>query len=84
MTDDPELSKGEVWELLKIGIRDECIAFSRDKKRRNVHIVNINDQLHNLSIQVASSPNNIELINKLASLTSKKEIFELSESNGAL
>ena len=84
LADDPELSKGEVWELLKIGIRDECIAYSRIKKLENVEIENMNDQLHNLSIKLALSPNNIELINKVAFLTSKKEIFELSESNGAL
>ena len=28
---DKDLTKGEVWDLLKIGIRDECIEYSRNK-----------------------------------------------------
>ena len=84
LSNDPDLTKGDIWELLKIGIRDECIAFSRSLRLKSLNNEKSNIQLQELSSELASDPNNIELINKLAFLTSKKEIFELSESNGAL
>ena len=28
LTEDQTLSKGEIWDILKIGIRDKCISFA--------------------------------------------------------
>ena len=31
LTEDNTLGHGNIWDLLKIGIRDECLAFSKNK-----------------------------------------------------
>lgn len=84
LTEDLTLSKGEIWDLLKIGIRDKCVAFARDKKIESWENISLDQQIHDLSSELSSDPDNIETINKLALLSRKKEILELSVSNGAL
>ena len=84
LIEDQIFTNQEIWDLLKIGIRDECISFSRNSKRKLLLQDNIDNELFDLSSDLASSPNDIDLINKLALLSSKKELLELERSNGAI
>ena len=84
LTEDLTLSKGEIWDLLKIGIRDKCISFARDKKIDSWEDDDLDQQIYNMSCELSADPNNLDNINKLALLSRKKEILELSISNGAL
>ena len=79
-----ELNKIEIWELLKIAIKEECISYSRNKAYNQTGFNKLVEELNSISHKLALDPSNKILINKVAKLTSKIEIFELSQSNGAL
>ena len=77
-------SNNDVWDLLKIGIRDQSMAFSRNKRINNLLNNNFNEKITLLNSLLLDDPSNINLINDLCEQTKKKEIFELSASRGAL
>ena len=73
------------WDLLKLSIRDKCIAFSRNKliEARNKNF-NLDEEINFISNKLIDSPNDIEMIEKMVELRRKKEVFDLAESNGAM
>ena len=79
-----ELNKNEIWELLKIAIKEESISYSRNKAYNQTSSSKMLEELNAASNKLALDPENKLLINKVAKLTSKIEIFELSQSNGAM
>ena len=84
LSEDVTLGQGNIWDLLKIGIRDECLAFSRNKYINSWDNDNLDEQINDLSLDLSAQPDNPDIMNKLALLCRKKEILELSISNGAL
>ena len=76
-------SKSLIWDLLKIGIRDRCVAFVKNKKIAEWGD-KLNDDIENLSCILSSDPTNINVIRELSTLTSKKEIRELAQARGAM
>ena len=84
LLDKKELNKNEIWELLKIAIKEESISYSRNKAYNQTSFSKMLEELNAASNKLALDPENKLLINKVAKLTSKIEIFELSQSNGAM
>ena len=80
LNDDDEIPKGEVWDLLKIGIRDHCIAFSRNK---NINSRNNNTEqlINELSYKLSKSPDDIEIIKDLAKACTARDVEEIAKSN---
>ena len=84
LKDEEEYSKNEIWDLLKVGIRDEVMAFSRNK-RLNLTMENVLcDKITKLNSLLTDDPCNGYIIKQLCNVTKEKEIHDLSISRGAL
>ena len=79
----PLFDKRLSWDLLKIGIRDECISFSREK-RINSNIDDIDIDLRQINKDLILNPDSETLILKLRNITLQKELLEISQAKGAL
>ena len=85
LTDEKEYSKTEIWDLLKIGIKEESMAYSRKKRLDNLIFDNVlNDRILLLNTLLPDDPCNTNLITQLCNATKEKEIHDLSISRGAL
>ena len=77
------LDKRMYWNLLKIGMKDECISFSRTKQVEKMNN-NLEQEILSANAKLILDPLNQDLVHRLANLGKQKEIFELAESRGAL
>ena len=80
---NPLFDKRLSWDLLKIGIRDECSSYSRNK-RLNSKLGDFNMDIKRLNEELTYDPNSAYLLDLLRKKTLQKEIYEISESKGAL
>ena len=82
---DIYIDKRLTWDLLKVGIRDECIAFSR-QKRLNSNKVFLETKIKEINQLLLTnqhdSPSHI--LKSLKDFTLKKEILDLAEARGPL
>ena len=81
---DEFYTSNDKWDLLKISIRDKCMAFVRNAKFNETESITLENDIKFLSSKLASNPNDDILIKQLLSLTLKREFFELAQSRGAL
>ena len=85
LINEKEYSKTEIWDLLKIGIKDESMSFSRKKRLDNQLFDNVlNDKIQLLNSLLSDDPCDSNLITQLCNVTKEKEIHDLSISRGAL
>ena len=77
------LSRSMVWDLLKIGIRDECISYVRNKKVSEWSNERENN-ITKLTNAISLNPHNKTALKEYLAETTKKEIYELSKARGAL
>ena len=68
-----------IWDLLKTGIRDRCLSFVRNRKIEE-WVDDLDLQIKDVSDKIAYNPTNNELLHKLNTLTSRKEIKELAQA----
>ena len=80
---EKEYDKRLSWDLLKIGIRDECMFFSRKKKLES-NLSSLNSDILLLNKELITNPHSTIHINLLKKKILEKEIYELSEAKGAL
>ena len=80
---NPLFDKRLSWDLLKIGIRDECSSYSRNK-RLNSKLGDFNSDIKRINEELIYDPHSADLLNLLRKTTLQKEIYELAESKGAL
>ena len=73
-----------LWDLLKVGIMDNCVLFSKQKKIEDFNTCNIDFQIKEINEFLIANPSDKRFINELFKLTSTKEIRELAEARGAL
>ena len=79
------LSSQDLWDVLKVGIRDKTIEYSRNKIIESINTnYNLEDKINEVTNQLILFPKDTNLIQKLVDLRRKKEIFDLAESNGAM
>ena len=76
-------SNSMIWDLLKVGIRDECISYVRNK-RVSEWSNNLENNITKLSEMISVDPHNKTALKEYLTLTTKKEISELSQARGAL
>ena len=76
-------SDSMLWDLLKIGIRDKCIAFVRNKKVSEQGN-DLDNSIKKLSYTLSRDPTNKKALKEYLTLTVKKEISELSQARGAI
>ena len=79
-----EYSNNIIWDLIKIAIRDESMAFSTQKNIAKRMEYGINERMNILNDQLLEEPLNMSIINELCKLTKEKEINDLAISRGAL
>ena len=78
------LDKRMLWDLLMVGIKDECISFSRTLTLHKIDKNKLNSDINDLISQLLLRPNDPNLIKRHHYLLKEKEILDLSESKGAL
>ena len=72
-----------IWDLIKIGIRDECTAFVRNKNVADwSNDLDLN--IKNTSSLLASDPTNKTALKDLINFNKSKEIKDLAKARGAL
>ena len=76
-------SNNMIWDLIKIGIRDECIAYVRNKKVADISC-ELNAKIKEFNDILTKNPHNKEALKTYINLISKKEIAELSKARGAI
>ena len=84
LKDEEEYTHNDIWELLKIGIRDESMAFSRNKRLNDLTNNVLNNKIFSLNCVLMKDPGNPDLITQLCKLTKEKEIHDLAITRGAL
>lgn len=84
LKEEGEYSNNTIWDLLKIYIRDESMAFSRNKRMEDDSDNILIDRIVCLNSMLSDDPTNPVLIKDLCNATKKKEIHDLSISRGAL
>ena len=77
-------NKQLMWDLLKIGIKEESIAFSKIKKLKDREECDLELEIKQLTNELIIDPKNETLLNTFLSVQLKKEVKELSKSKGAL
>ena len=80
---NPHFDKRLSWDLLKIGIRDECASFSRNK-RLNSKLSDFNSDIKRINDELTYEPHSVILLDLLRKTTIQKEIYEIAEAKGAL
>ena len=78
------LDKRLTFDLIKVGIRDECISFSRNIRLNKLSKNQLDLDIKNITNDLLLNPNDPLLINCLNNLIKEKEILDLAESKGAL
>lgn len=71
------------WDLLKIGIRDECMSFSRQKNLNSI-LNDLESDIKTLNNELINSPKSSTLLQLLRDKTVQKETFEMTKAKGAL
>lgn len=84
LKEENEYSNTIIWDLIKIAIRDESMAFSKEKKMSSFLEENMNERIAFLNKELSNEPSNLILAKKLFEATKKKEITDLSLARGAL
>lgn len=77
-------SNNEVYDLLKISIRDESKAFSRNKRAHLSEKVMWEHNIRELNDKLILNPNDVDLLASLRKVINKKEVYEMAQSKGAL
>ena len=75
--------KSIIYDLLKISVRDFSKAFSRGKRINMSDSTLWDSQIKDLNDKLIASPNDMDTINTLRKLITKKEVYELAKSKGA-
>ena len=79
------LDKRILWDLLKMGIRDETIAYARMKSLEKLeNDSKFDKEINILNEKLILDPNNQTIAKSLYDLTVKKELVQLAECRGAL
>ena len=79
-----EYTSNVIWDLIKVAIRDESMAFSKNKNSTGQITNDINERMNNLNSQLLEDPLNMDIIKELCEITKEKEIKDLAISRGAL
>ena len=77
-------SKSEIYDLLKISVRDESINFSRLKRVERSDLCLMNSEIQELNNKLISNPDDQVSIKALRNIIMKKEIYDLAKSKGAV
>ena len=77
-------SKSEIYDLLKISIRDESINFSRKKRVEQSERFLWDSKIQELNEKLILNPNNVNALNDLRKIVMKKEVFDLAQAKGAI
>ena len=77
------LDKRLYWDILKVSIKDEVMAYSRMKHIEKVNN-NLDSEIENLNKNLILDPNNQDIIKNLNRITQKKELIDISTCRGAL
>ena len=84
VTENDNLDAQTKWDLCKIKIREFCIAFSIDKKRKKTNSFNdLQTQLNATEKLLSVKPDDNELLNQKDDLKRKLEIHAYEESRSA-
>ena len=78
------IDKQTQWDLLKIGIREECILYGKNK---SIRLKNNNDKDNTIKIlqhDLSYDPNNKDKINELQKILLQKEVSDISKTRGAM
>ena len=77
------LDKRLYWDILKVSIKDEVIAYSRMKFIEKVND-NLDSEIESLNKNLVLDPCNQAIISKLNKISHKKELIDISTCRGAL
>ena len=78
------LDKRGKWDLIKVGIREDSIKYSRNKAIRSKNSFDLEDEIKTLESDLALNPNNQEKVKELRNSLLKKEVEEMSKIRGAM
>ena len=77
-------SQNEIYDLLKISIRDESKAFSRNKKANLIEQATWDTKIQELNKKLIANPDDKDSLSSLRNMINKKEIFEIAQAKGAI
>ena len=73
LKEENEYSNTVIWDLLKIAIRDESMAFSKEKRMSRVLDENLDVKIALLNKELSNEPSNLNLAKNLYDTTTKRK-----------
>ena len=83
-TEHQDMAAEDKWDLCKIKIKEECIAYSKEKSRRlKKKISEINGKLNDIDKRIALAPQSEELQRQRMQLKNELEISDMNKAKSA-